>query len=159
MEIVDEDGTQLNEGVGKILATSLNNYAMPFIRYDTGDMGALLEDQCGCGRGSKLLKEVLGRSVDILITPEGKQVHGWFFLFIFWEYCKGIKEYQVVQKSLENIVIKIVPEDDFDEKQLEMIKSVVHSKSHGWNVEFKFVDSIEKTRAGKHKFIISELDT
>ncbi|WP_129597791.1 phenylacetate--CoA ligase family protein [Methanohalophilus profundi] len=155
MEIVNKDGTQLNEGVGEVLATSLNNYAMPFIRYDTGDMGHLLEDQCSCGRGSKLLKEILGRSIDILITPEGKQVHGWFFIYMFWEYSKGIKEYQVVQKSLENIVIKIVPEDDFDEKQLNMIKSVVHSKSHGWNVEFKYVDYIEKTNAGKHKFIIN----
>lgn len=157
MEIVDEEGSQLEKGVGNILATSLNNYAMPFIRYNTGDMGDLMDNYCACGRGSKLLKEVLGRSVDILFTPEGKQVHGWFFLYIFWEYCKGIKEYQVVQVSLENIIIKIVPDQDFDEKQLDAIRSVIYNKSHGWNIEFKFVDSIKKTNAGKHKFIINEV--
>jgi phenylacetate-CoA ligase len=154
MEVVDEDGTQLNEGVGKILATSLNNYAMTLIRYDTGDMGHIIEDQCGCGRRSKLLKEVIGRQQEMLQTPEGKSIHGEFFTHIFWE-IDGAKEFQVIQKSLENIVIKIIPEDDFDEKQLDMIKSVVHGKSPGWNVEFKFVDSIEKTKAGKHKFIIN----
>jgi Coenzyme F390 synthetase len=158
MEIVDEEGSQLEKGVGNILATSLNNYAMPFIRYSTGDMGDLMDDFCSCGRGSKLLKEVLGRSVDILFTPEGKQVHGWFFLYIFWKYCKGIKEYQVVQVSLNNIVIKIVPDHDFDEKQLDSIRSVIYNKSHGWNIKFKFVDSIEKTKAGKHKFIISKMN-
>ena len=157
MEVVDETGTQMNEGIGNILATSLHNYAMPFIRYDTGDMGHIIEDVCGCGRGSMLLKEVMGRSVDVLLTPEGKSVHGWFFLMIFWEYCKGIKEYQVIQEKIDKIVIKIVPEDDFDENQLDTIRGIVRERSEGWNVEFKFVDAIERTGAGKYKFIISKV--
>lgn len=155
MEVVDENGYQVENGIGSIVATSLHNFAMPFIRYDTGDTGYIIEDQCGCGRESILLKEVLGRSVDILVTPEGKQVHGWFFLYIFWEYCKGIKEYQVIQTSLENIVIKIVPDDDFDEKQIDTIRSIVTSKSERWNLEFKFVNKIERTKAGKYKFIVN----
>jgi phenylacetate-CoA ligase len=157
MEIADEEGSQLEKGVGNILATSLNNYSMPFIRYNTGDMGNLMDDFCGCGRGPKLLKEVLGRSVDILVTPEGKQVHGWFFLYIFWEYCKGIKEYQVVQVSLENIIIKIVPDDNFDESQLDNIYAIIKRKSKRWDIKFKFVDQIERTKAGKYKFILNEV--
>lgn len=157
MEVVDGNGGQLESGEGRILATSLYNYAMPFIRYDTGDLGHIIDDVCSCGRESKLLKEVVGRSVDFLITPEGKNVHGWFFLYIFWEYCKGIKEYQVVQEKLDTIVIKIVPEDDFDEKQLDKIRGIIRKRSDGWDVEFKFVDVVEKTEAGKHKFIINNI--
>jgi phenylacetate-CoA ligase len=158
MEVVDKDGNQLENGEGEILATSLYNYAMPFIRYDTGDLGHIIEDVCGCGRWYKLLKELVGRSVDVLITPEGKNVHGWFFLYIFWEYCKGVKEYQVVQEKLNEIVIKIVPEEDFDEKQLDKIREIVRTRSEGWNIEFMFVDEIERTGAGKYKFIINELE-
>ncbi|HAU30909.1 MAG TPA: capsular biosynthesis protein [Desulfotomaculum sp.] len=157
MEVVDKDGNQIKEGEGEILATSLYNYAMPFIRYDTGDLGYIINDVCGCGRGHRLLKELVGRSVDVLVTPEGKNVHGWFFLFIFWEYCKGIKEYQVVQEKLDKIVIKIVPEEDFDKKQLDKIKEIVKGRSEGWNIEFKFVDKIERTKAGKYKFIINNV--
>ena len=157
MEVVDDSGAQVNEGIGSILATSLHNYAMPFIRYDTGDMGHIVEDVCGCGRGSMLLKEVMGRSVDVLLTPEGKSVHGWFFLMIFWEYCKGIKEYQVVQEQIDKIVIKIVQEDNFDEKQIEIIRDIIKRKSSGWDVEFRFVDEIERTKAGKCKFIINSM--
>jgi phenylacetate-CoA ligase len=157
MEVVDGDGNQLESGEGKILATSLFNYAMPFIRYDTGDLGTITGDVCGCGRGYKLLKELVGRSVDVLVTPEGKNVHGWFFLYIFWKYCKGIKEYQVVQEKLDKIIIKIVPEEDFDEKQLDKIGEIVKERSERWNVEFKFVDKIERTGAGKYKFIINNL--
>ena len=157
MEVVDDTGSQMKDGIGSILATSLHNYAMPFIRYDTGDMGHIVEDVCGCGRGSMLLKEVMGRSVDVLLTPEGKSVHGWFFLYIFWEHCKGIKEYQVVQEKIDKIVIKIVQDDDFDEKQIEIIRNIINRKSRGWDVEFRFVDEIERTKAGKCKFIISNL--
>ena len=157
MEVVDEDGNQLEKGEGEILATSLYNYAMPFIRYDTGDLGYIIDDVCSCGRGYKLLKELVGRSVDILITPEGKNVHGWFFLYIFWEYCKGVRGYQVVQEKIDRIVIYIVPEEDFDEKQLDKIREIIREKSEGWNIKFKFVDEIERTGAGKYKFIINEM--
>ena len=158
MEVTDDDGNQLDTGEGEILATSLYNFAMPFIRYDTGDLGHIVDDVCSCGRGYKLLKEVVGRSVDVLITPEGKNVHGWFFLYIFWEHCKGIKEYQVVQEKLDKVVIKIVPDEDFDETQLDKIREIVRERSEGWNVEFKFVDKIERTGAGKYKFIINNIE-
>ena len=157
MEVVDKEGNQLECGECEMLATSLYNFAMPFIRYDTGDLGSITNEVCSCGRGYKLLKELVGRSVDVLVTPEGKNVHGWFFLYIFWEHCKGVKEYQVVQEKLDRIAIKIVPEDDFDDKQLDKIREIVRERSEGWNVEFKFVDTIERTGAGKYKFIINNI--
>ena len=107
---------------------------MPFIRYDTTDDGYITDEACSCGRGYKMLKEVKGRSIDILLTPEGKHVHGWFFLYIFWEQ-KGIKEYQVVQETLEQIVIKIVPDEHFEERQLDEIRQIVSSaaKAGTWS--------------------------
>ena len=125
---------------------------MPFLRYDTGDDGNLLDTPCTCGRGYKLLKEVNGRTVDVLVTPEGKSIHGWFFLYIFWEQ-QGIAEYQVIQETLEKIVIKIVPDESFDERQLDRIRRVVRSRSERWNLEFRIVDHIERTGSGKYKFI------
>jgi phenylacetate-CoA ligase len=129
---------------------------MPFIRYDTGDLGHIIDDVCGCGRGYKLLKEVVGRSVDVLVTPEGKYIHGEFFTHIFWE-IDDVKEFQVTQEKLGKIIIKIVLEEDFDEKQLDKIREIVRKRSEGWDVEFKFVDKIEKTKAGKYKFIINNM--
>ena len=156
-EVVGPDGVHIEQGDGKILATNLHNYALPFIRYDTGDDATVIEDFCECGRGHKLLKEVIGRTVDILVTPEGKSVHGWFFLYIFWENCKGIKEYQVVQKTRNEIIIKLVIDNNFNDAQLERIKQIISSKSKSWIVKFQFVNEIERTRAGKYKFIINEV--
>jgi phenylacetate-CoA ligase len=157
MEVVDDSRQQISDGIGNVLATGLYNYAMPFIRYDTGDMGYIIEDKCGCGRKSTLLKEIIGRSVDILQTPEGKSVHGWFLLYIFWEYGEGIKEYQVIQKKIDEIEIKIVPDDTFNEKNLNIIKQIILEKSKVWNIKFRLVDEIKRTNAGKYKFIISNV--
>lgn len=157
MEVVDDNGCQVEEGVGRILATSLHNYAMPFIRYDTGDIGHIITDTCGCGRGSKLLKEVIGRQHEMLQTPEGKFVHGAFFNSYMFAKIKGIIEFQVVQQSLEKLIVNIVVEEHFDEKELDTIRAIIKNKSEGWVVEIRFVDRIERTKSGKYKFIISEI--
>lgn len=157
MEVVDHEGHQMNCGEGRILATSLHNYAMPFIRYETGDEGHITDDICACGRGHTLLKKITGRSTDILFTPEGNNVHGWFFNPIFWDSGQGIKEYQVIQETLNTIIIKIVPEKNFDKKQLDLIREMIKKRSSGWNIEFQYVDKIERSSTGKYKFIINKL--
>ncbi|MBB6401733.1 phenylacetate-CoA ligase [Methanococcus maripaludis] len=159
LELINEDNQQISEGIGTILTTNFHSYSMPFIRYDTGDVATIFPSdyKCNCGRNHDMLKEITGRSVDIFITPEGKHVHGWFFLYIFWEYFNGIKEYQISQDSLTKIMIKLVVDENFDEKQLGIIKKIIHEKSSSWEINFKFVEKIEKTKAGKHKFIINNL--
>lgn len=157
MEIVD-DNSQLEDGVGRILATSLHNYAMPFIRYDTKDLGHIVSDVCGCGRGSKLLKEIVGREQELLETPEGKFIHGEFFTHIFWE-IKGVKEFQIVQNKLDKITVKMVVEENFDEKQMDKIREIIKRRSSEWKVEFMLVDQIERTKAGKYKFIINNVSS
>ncbi len=57
VEILDENGKRVPDGeVGEIVITSLDNFAMPFIRYRVGDMGVLDPGPCGCGRGLPLLR-------------------------------------------------------------------------------------------------------
>lgn len=156
MEVVDDIGCQVGSGEGRILATSLYNYAMPFIRYVTGDEGSLLGEPCSCGREYPLLKEVMGRQQEMLVTPEGTHIHGEFFTHIFWGMPK-VKEFQIIQVSREKLVVKLVAEQDFDETCLEHMIELIKIRSPGWNVEFHFVDCIDKSRAGKYKFIINEV--
>ena len=158
MEVVDDNAKQIACGEGRVVATSLHNQAMPLIRYDTGDIASVIDEPCACGRGSRLLGEIGGRSVDMLVTPEGKHVHGWLFLFLFWKYGEGIREYQVVQETRERIVIRIVPDGNFDERRLYEIRENIGRDYPGWEIEFKYVDAIERTGAGKYKFIINTLN-
>lgn len=166
MEIVDKDGKQLDNGEGKILATSLYNYAMPFIRYDTNDLGFITNEPCRCGRGYKLLKEVIGRDKEFLITPEGKKVHGAaFFNTIFAEILKlnsldinDINQFQVIQNKVDGVIVNMICKENFNDSALEDIKEIIR-KRNGWRIDFNVVDKIEKSPSGKHKFIINNIDT
>jgi phenylacetate-CoA ligase len=157
MEVVDQDNRQLMSGEGAVLATSLYNFAMPFIRFSTGDIATLADTECDCGRHSKLLSQVKGRSADILVTPEGKSVHGWFFNSLLYEPSNGIKEYQVIQTAIDTITIKIVPDRHYDETKLSTIREKIAQKSSGWTIQFEVVEAIDRTRLGKFKYIINEM--
>lgn len=52
----------------------------------------------------------------------------------------------------------MVCKSDFNTNELDQIKDIIRKRSEGWNVEFKVVDNINRTKAGKYKFIISELN-
>ena len=160
MEIVSNNGNQLNCGMGRILATSLLNYSMPLIRYETGDFGNLSNDVCSCGRSSLLLSEVIGREKELLITPSGKRIHGAaLYNDIIDEFkdANNIIECQIVQKKRKSLIFNMICNNKFDMTQLEYIQNIINNRWGGWDIEFCFVEQIEKTDAGKYKFIINEV--
>jgi len=52
---------------GELVLTTLNKVGMPLVRYRTGDITALDEEPCGCGRTHIRMKRVRGRTDDMLI--------------------------------------------------------------------------------------------
>lgn len=68
---IEKDGeAAAPEEEGKVLITSLNGYATPFIRYDIGDLGRLLSDECSCGRKLSLFSPI-GRDVEYFVHSDG----------------------------------------------------------------------------------------
>lgn len=156
MEIVDETNAQVEDGTGRIISTSLYNYAMPFIRYETMDRGVITSEICPCGRQAPILKEIIGRQQEILKTPEGKYIHGEFFTHIFWE-IPHVKEFQVIQETKDKITIKLVVDELFNENDLDIIKKYIQNRSKAWIVNIQFVDQIDRTSGGKYKFVVNKL--
>ena len=69
-EIINpETGERLGPGErGELVITPLVKEAMPLLRYRTGDIAMLMdEDGCACGRGQKISR-ILGRSDDMLVV-------------------------------------------------------------------------------------------
>ncbi|RQD79209.1 MAG: phenylacetate--CoA ligase family protein, partial [Methanocalculus sp. MSAO_Arc1] len=67
-EVIDpETGESLGPGEkGELVITSLTKEAMPLLRYRTGDITMILEDDCPCGRGMRIAR-ISGRSDDMLV--------------------------------------------------------------------------------------------
>ncbi len=157
LEVVDESDRQVASGEGHVLATSLVNYAMPVIRYDMGDQVIASDEFCNCGRGSPLLKEVIGRTVSILVMPDGSRVHGWFFQHVFFRVGEQVRKYRVVQETKDRIEIDIVPGSDFGEHTIERIRELVNYTCSDWILNFHIVESIPKTKSGKSIYIESKV--
>ncbi len=71
VELLDDDGQPVASGAsGRVVVTSLHNFAMPFIRYDTGDF-ATAGAPCDCGRSLPVLARIDGRARSGMRTPFG----------------------------------------------------------------------------------------
>jgi phenylacetate-CoA ligase len=58
VEILSEDGRPVPVGAtGRVVVTPFHNFAMPLVRYDTGDL-ATSASPCSCGRSLHVLRDI-----------------------------------------------------------------------------------------------------
>lgn len=157
LEVVDEQGVPVSEGTGRIIATTLTNYSMPLLRYDTGDVGELAQHQCSCGRQRPLLKAIHGRSTDVFVTPEGKLVHGWFFVYLLRGMSRCVEEFEVIQETLKDLTVLLVPTAEYDSNAEGYLREVIGELSAGWIVRVQTVESLRQDGGEKRKYVRSEV--
>jgi phenylacetate-CoA ligase len=148
---------QESANVGKIIVTNLNGYATPFIRYEIGDLGNLLEGDCPCGRNSPRLGRIVGRVADTIISPSGKLIHGEFFTHLFYK-MRDVLQFKVVQETPRDLHIKIVPDKIFHPGTMEKLRGLI--LEHGdqdFNVEFEVCEKIPVSASGKYRFVESKV--
>jgi phenylacetate-CoA ligase len=149
--VINRDGSR----TGKILATGFTNMAMPFIRYEIGDIATWIDIKCECDRHSKTIREVNGRNEDFVITPEGNKILRFDYIF---KDTINIAEAQVVQKELGSIIIRIVKRERYSEKDEKVLLKEVASKvSPKLKVFFEYVSEIERGQTGKFRAVKSYL--
>ncbi len=107
-------------------------------------------------KGYASLKEIKGRDQELPITSEGMALHGGSFTHIFRE-VRNVMESQVVQDTKDHLTIKTVPEPDSDKRELENVRASIAKPRPAWNVDFDITTSIDRTKAGKCRFVISEI--
>jgi len=144
--------------ISRIVFTNLNNYSMPFIRYDIQDLGSYSEDQCSCGRGLSVMKSIHGRDADILVTPSGKFILAHFFGIIFRD-IPGVEQFQVIQNKIDAVTIKIVKNFNFSEKNFAFItKEIQKQLGDDVDLHIDFVEEIPLSgRSGKRRYVISDI--
>lgn len=162
VEVVDDNGLPVRDGKeGRILVTNLHNFAMPFIRYEIGDTGAISKDDCLCGRSLPLLSKLSGRTSDVLITRGGRTIPGAALIFVFREPL-GIQQFRIIQESYDNVIIAIVMDKEYSEAYLQKVTGSIREKymqllGEDVAVTVRIVDAIPQTPDGKHKVIVSHL--
>jgi len=93
--------------IGPLLVTALGMWTMPIIRYQTGDLAEASVSPCPCGRSLPLLAAVRGRAIDSIEIPGGRRLLWPYFHEILGSE-PGIREWQVMQVTESDIVVKVV---------------------------------------------------
>lgn len=158
VEIIKDDGTPAKEGeTGRIIVTDLHNYGMPFIRYEIGDLGVATTKTCSCGRGLPMIADVVGRSLDVIRTPEGKIVPGEFFPHLIKDFT-DVARFQVIQEKLDLLIIKLVPTTELSDNTKKRIDSEVRKVTGPTiDINYEIVSDIALTATGKYRVTVSKL--
>lgn len=139
--------------LGRIVVTDLFSYAMPLIRYETGDLG-IMGDKCHCGFNTPILESVEGRSLEAILTTDGKKISPFFVNPIMKDYNE-IVQFQFVQTDKDKYTLKIV--GTLDNKRLEQLRTKyleVIGKDAAFTIEV--VEEIPTLRSGKRAYVVNE---
>jgi phenylacetate-CoA ligase len=148
---------------GEIVVTNLNNRMMPIIRYKVGDVGRLIEGECGCGVKLPLFDVTIGRDCDSVILEDREVPGAAFFAVLGKELTTfvdgGLRCYKIYQKDLRNFLFQaVLKESGLEQKLVKRAREIVR-ETLGENVsfEFEFVDHIPRESSGKLRYFVSEV--
>lgn len=161
IELVN-NGVRVKPGQrGQIVCTNLHSYAMPFIRYDTGDVGMKRHEQCPCGRGLPLMDVAIGRRSDLVFMGKGIFSHPAMFDSLMQGRVKeNIKQFRIIQKSVDHFVFQIVAEDGYRKIIAEYLRHGCERLfSNPIHLQFKWLLEIPKEKTGKLRIFVSEIES
>jgi phenylacetate-CoA ligase len=140
---------------GEIVVTDLLNYAMPFIRYVTGDVATASEGACDCGCPLPTFSRLDGRTADTLYRTDGSRVAGLMLEDLFME-LPVIKHVQFVQHDKTSIDLNVVaPSGASDDIRAAMVAEVRSIMGPDVEVRLHFVRDIPRNpRSGKYQSVI-----
>ena len=139
--------------LGRIVVTDLFNYAMPLIRYDTGDL-AILEERSLCGRPGRVFSRVEGRKVDFIYDTKGNLLSPHVITNTMWKYSSEIRQFQFVQNGKDLYLIKLNCSAASFTRNEELVSELRNYLGKNAIISMDFVDEIPLLASGKRKKII-----
>ncbi len=137
LEILDDFDQPCKPGeTGRVVLTVLHNFRTPFIRYEIGDFATLAPNRCPCGRGLPLLLRVHGKARPHFRLAGNKWKHSSDLVHAITD-VGGHHQHQVVQTSIDHVIVRIVPNRAWTPNHHERLIQKVHAFFEA-TVEVKF---------------------
>ena len=159
VEIV-RDGLPVPFGeTGEIVITHLDAYAMPFIRYRTGDIGRRIDERCSCGRGLPLMDIVEGRTTDFIVLPDGNVKHALSIIYPLREW-KGLRQFRVSQAADFSLTVQAVADGSLPrmcgDTLCQALGRVVDDLVP---IRVEWLDELPSSPSGKFRYVESRVPT
>ncbi|WP_018936868.1 phenylacetate--CoA ligase family protein [Thioalkalivibrio sp. ALJ24] len=160
VEILDDNDQPVPDGTtGNIVVTNLAGPEFPFLRYRTGDRGALDPGICPCGRGLPLLRDIEGRANDGLIAADGSWVHGSRFNYMLRD-LNGLRAYKIIQHDRQRVELLLslaapLPAD----VERHLRQGFAEALGGAVEIDVNEVDVISPEPNGKHRHVICKVSS
>lgn len=156
-EVVDENMDPSIEG--EVLVTSFTTIGTPLIRYRVGDRIKLApkDAQCECGSVFPLVERIEGRSTDYVLSPTNGKVN-LGNISNATKDVQGIVMFQIVQNNLESVIVDVVSNKLFSQKEQDKFYNALIARFGNMEVKIRLVNSINKEKSGKFRIVKNNLE-
>lgn len=161
VEVLNDNGTATPPGsVGRVVVTSLHNFATPLIRYEIGDY-AEVGTPCECGRGLPVLSRILGRSRNMAVAPDGTR--RWPALELTGgpelQELPPVEQFQLIQLTRETGELRLVVTRPLTSDE-EMLVQAWTIQALGFPLDLKltYLSEIPRSPSGKFEDFRCDID-
>jgi phenylacetate-CoA ligase len=156
-EILNEAGKISGYGKGELLVTHLYSKEFPFVRYKTGDIVEITEEQCKCKRPFKIIKNIDGRAGSFIFNGQMKISDAAIATIVIpVEYIRSIIRFQIVQNDRTSILLKI--QTNNDSRSFVEYESYIRKVFDKVSVSFEYLNEIAKENSGKFRVIVNNIE-
>ncbi|AXS42049.1 phenylacetate--CoA ligase family protein [Breoghania sp. L-A4] len=152
VEIVDAAGDPVPAGApGRLVVTSFYNFAMPFIRYDTGDLATAGAASCVCGRTLPTIARILGRQRHMFTFPGGRSI---------WPQASSVemlrhvpsRQFQIAQTAPLAVEYRYVPQQPGQSEDRAALAAYLRRQfDPRIDVSFRPCETIARLPGGKYQ--------
>lgn len=158
--VVDEDFScveflKTTDGFSKIIGTTLTNYSMPLLRYDTGDL-AIISNEVKHNQFGRIVQSLNGRCNEFVSLPNGTTVGAAAISLILNDFPE-IQSSQIVQDRIDSIIVKVIEIEGKRINNEKLLYKLQERFGHKINIKILKVEKLEKTKNGKQKLVISNI--
>jgi phenylacetate-CoA ligase len=171
IEAVDQQGMPVPPGSeGHLIITNLYNYSMPFIRYETGDRGILLETgKCQCGFNGPVMRLTEGRNENFIVLPDGREISPRIMYNVVnsvlphdkkdWSMIEAIRVFQIIQESNDLIEIKVVPGPAYSNSLWRAVEENLKILHPAMRLKVSIVDDLQPEPGKKFHQVLGKLSS
>jgi len=157
LEVIREGRSAKPGEAGKIVCTSLHSFAMPFIRYDLGDIGTLSDEACPCGRRLPVLRSIDGRADDFFVNLDGALCSPSVIANQI-KLIPGIAQFKIIQETHREFTALLVPNAQYSEDTRERVeRTLSRIMGHDVHTTVQTLEAIPADPSRKIRSLVSKV--
>lgn len=138
---------------GRVVVTDLFNFAMPMIRYDTGDIAIMKLNE---ESNELVLSSVEGRKMDQIYDTNNNLISSFAIYKNLTPHYSKLKQYQFIQEAQKKYTVKLNTISRFEEKdEVRLVEDLKSDLGNDAEIILEYIDAIPLLPSGKTRKVVN----